>query len=101
MKKSFSSTLFVGIDKTDPLDALAIADFARVGKIKSSPWSGSKYIALRRLTRLRLHLVENINREKLYMLSNVFLKFSELAVLDKSEHPLSNTFRATSTSYID
>ncbi|MDD4833261.1 MAG: transposase [Lutispora sp.] len=38
------------MDKTDPLDALVLADFARVGKIKSSPWNGAKYIALQRLT---------------------------------------------------
>ena len=97
--KAYKMT-FVDIDKTDPLDAMAIADFARVGKIKSPPWSGAKFIALQRLTRLRLHLVENINREKLYMLSNIFLKFSELAVLNKSEHPFSNTFGATSTAIL-
>ncbi|MDD4048622.1 MAG: transposase [Clostridia bacterium] len=56
-KKSFTD-----MDKTDHLDALAIADFARVGKIKASPWSGSRYIALQRLTRCRLHLIENISR---------------------------------------
>ena len=97
--KAYKKT-FVDFDKTDPLDPLAIADFARVGKIKSSPWSGAKYIALQRLTRLRLHLVESVNREKLYMLSNIFLKFSELAVLDKDNHPFSNTFGATSTAIL-
>jgi len=90
-KKSFTD-----IDKTDPLDALAIADYARVGKINTSPWKGSQYIALQRLTRCRLHLIENISREKSYILSNIFLKFSELAVLDKKEHPFSNTFGASS-----
>lgn len=97
--KAYKDT-FVDMDKTDPLDALVLADFARVGKIKSSPWNGAKYIAIQRLTRLRLHLVENVNREKLYMLSNIFLKFSELAVLDKNEHPFSNTFGATSTAVL-
>lgn len=90
-KKSFTD-----IDKTDPLDALAIADFARVGKIKTSPWKGAQYIALQRLTRCRLHLMENISREKSYILSNIFLKFSELAVLDKKDHPFSDTFGASS-----
>lgn len=89
-KKSFTD-----MDKTDPLDALAIADFARVGKINASPWKGGQYIALQRLTRCRLHIIENISREKSYILSNIFLKFSELAVLDKREHPFSNTFGAS------
>ena len=90
-KKSFTD-----MDKTDPLDALAIADFARVGKINTKPWKGGQYIALQRLTRCRLHLIESISREKSYILSNIFLKFSELAVLDKKEHPFSNTFGASS-----
>ena len=86
------------MDKTDPKDAFVIADFARVGKITTAPWNGAQYIALQRLTRCRLHLMENISREKSYILSNIFLKFSELAVLDKKENPFSNTFGATSLS---
>ncbi len=31
---------FVDMDKTDPLDAYVIADFARCGRITSSPWRG-------------------------------------------------------------
>lgn len=91
---------FVDMDKIDPKDAFVIADFARVGKITTAPWDGSKYIALQRLTRCRLHLMENISREKSYILSNIFLKFSELAVLDKKESPFSNTFGASSLAVL-
>ena len=77
-----------------------IADFARVGKITTSPWNGAEYIAIQRLTRCRLHLMENISREKSYILSNIFLKFSELAVLDKNETPFSNTFGVTSEAVL-
>lgn len=91
---------FVDIDKTDPKDAFVIADFARVGKITSAPWKGSQYIALQRLTRCRLHIMENMAREKSYILSNIFLKFSELAVLDKSEQPFSNTFGTSSVGVL-
>ena len=87
---------FVDMDKTDPLDALAIADFARVGKITTSPWLGNQYIALQRLTRCRLHLIENVSRVKSYILSNIFLKFSELAVADKKDKPFCDTFGASS-----
>lgn len=87
---------FVDMDKTDPKDAFVIADFARVGKITSAPWKGNQYIALQRLTRCRLHIMENIAREKSYILSNIFLKFSELAALDKSEQPFADKFSASS-----
>ena len=86
---------FVDMDKTDPLDAFVIADFARCGRITCSPWRGAQFLALQRLTRHRLHLVECITREKTYMISNIYLKFSELAVLDKGEKPFSNTYGVT------
>ena len=55
---------FVCLDKTDPLDAKVICDFARVGKITSSPFNASSFLALQRLTRQRLHVVECLTREK-------------------------------------
>jgi transposase len=85
---------YIDIGKTDPVDAFVIADFARVGRIDSKPWRGSQFLALQRLTRHRLHLAESIAREKSYMLTNIFLKFSELAVR-KDGHPFSDTFGAT------
>lgn len=91
---------FVCLDKTDPLDSMVIADFARTGKITSSPFNASVFIALQRLTRQHLHLIESLNREKNYILSNIFLKFSEFAVLDKSEQPFSNKFGATAVAVI-
>src|SRR5690554_4329174 len=78
---------FVDMDKTDPLDAFIIADFARCGRIKSQPWRGAQFLALQRLTRHRLHLVEAIAKEKTYMVSNVYLKFSQLTVLEKADRP--------------
>ena len=91
---------FVDIDKTDPLDAMAIADYARVGRVSSRPWRGTEFTALQRLTRQRLHIVENLAREKNYMLTNIFLKFSELTVLDKDQKPFSNDFGATSLAVV-
>lgn len=88
------------MDKTDPLDSYIIADFARCGRIISKPWRGAQFLALQRLTRHRLHLIEGITREKAYMLSNIYLKFSELAVLDKDDHPFSNTYGATSSAIL-
>ena len=91
---------FVDMDKTDPLDAYIIADFARVGRITSEPWRGAQFLALQRLSRHRLHLVECISREKTYMVSNIYLKFSELAVLDKENRPFSNTYGTTCSAVL-
>lgn len=91
---------FVDIDKTDPLDAYVIADFARVGRITSQPWRGAQFLALQRLSRHRLHLMECMTREKTYMISNIYLKFSELAVLNKEDKPFSNTYGTTSAAIL-
>lgn len=90
------------INKTDPIDAFVLADFARCGRIQSKPWRGAQFIALQRLTRHRLHLVKQVSREKAYVLNNIFLKFSQLAVLDNKDddHPFSNDFGATAKAVL-
>lgn len=91
---------FVRLDKTDPLDARVICDYARVGKITSAPFNASTFLAMQRLTRQRLHVVECLTREKQYILNNIFLKFSELAVAQKSDQPFSDKFGATAVSVL-
>lgn len=91
---------FLGMSKTDPLDAYIIADFARVGRINIDPWRGSQFLALQRLTRHRLHLIEAVTREKTYMISNLFLKFSEFSLLSDNEKPFSNNYGATASSVL-
>jgi len=91
---------FNALDKNDGIDPFVIADFARVGRIHTEPWRGSQYLALQRLTRHRLHIVEYLTREKAYMLSNVFPKFSEFALLNGEEHPFSNKYGATASSIL-
>lgn len=91
---------FNALDKNDGIDSFVIADFARVGRIHTDPWRGSQYLALQRLTRHRLHIVECLTREKTYMLSNVFLKFSEFALLQGEEHPFSNKYGATASAIL-
>lgn len=94
-KKSYND-----LGKNDYIDAFIIADFARVGRITTKPWRGSQYLALQRLTRHRLHLVKSLSREKSYMASNIFLKFSELALLDDESRPFSNDFGATASAVL-
>jgi transposase len=93
---------FVDVDKDDPHDAYGIADFARIGKITSAPFNGSQFVALQRLTRARLHLVEGVAREKSYVLTNIFIKFSELASLNVKDKdcPFSDKFGATSMAVL-
>nr|WP_288546659.1 IS110 family transposase [uncultured Blautia sp.] len=92
---------YVGMDKTDHMDAFLISDFARVGRTKKcEPWRGSQYLALKRLTRHRLHLAECITREKTYMVSNLYLKFSELQLLDDDSRPFSNIYGTTSSAVL-
>lgn len=91
---------FIGMSKTDPLDAFIIADFARVGRINTNPWRGSQFLALQRLTRHRLHLVDSLTREKTYMVSNIFLKFSEFSVLKDEEHPFCSNYGSTASAIL-
>jgi len=91
---------YVSVGKSDPIDAFIIADFARIGRIKTQPWRGAQFLALQRLTRHRLHIVEAITREKSYMLTNIFLKFSELAVSSNEQAPFSSCYGATAEAVL-
>lgn len=92
---------YIGMEKTDPTDAFLIADFARVGRTKKlEPWRGGQYTALKRLTRHRMHLAECITREKTYMVSNLYLKFSELQLLEGDDRPFGDIYGATSAAVL-
>ena len=91
---------FIDLGKNDYVDAFVIADFARANRITTNPWRGSQFLALQRLTRHRLHLAKALTREKAYMLSNIFLKFSEFSLLDAEDQPFSNSFGATASSVL-
>ena len=94
-KKSFTD-----MDKTDPNDAFVIADYVRIGRVNIKPWQGTHFLALQRLTRHRLHLIGSLSREKTYALTNIYLKFNQLSILDKNSRPFSNTFGATSMAVL-
>lgn len=91
---------FVDLGKNDFVDAFVIADFARANRITTKPWRGSQFLALQRLTRHRLHLAKALTREKAYMLSNIFLKFSEFSLLEADKQPFSNNFGITAASVL-
>ena len=88
---------FLDREKTDPEDAYLCADYARIGKCKDShPVNGYQKIALQRLTRQRKHIAEQLGKEKQYLSSNLFLKFSALKV-NPEDKPFSDTFGKTSS----
>lgn len=91
---------FTGLGKNDGLDSFIVADYVRVGRVDIGPWRGAQYLALQRLTRQRRHVSEAIVREKNYVLNNIFLKFSEFALLAGEESPLSNKFSATAEAIL-
>jgi len=85
------------LPKNDRIDAFAIADRLRIGRLPESAQVDFRYLALQRLTRHRFHIVENIAREKNYYLSNLFLKCSGLC----QTGVFSNNFGATALAVID
>ena len=91
---------YINLGKNDAVDAFVLADFARVGRINTAPCRGSQFLALQRLTRHRLHIAGSLTREKTYMLSNIFLKFSELSILDNDKQPFSDYYGATASSVL-
>ena len=94
-RKSFSE-----MDKTDPKDSYILADMARVGKVNDlTPVKGPQKLALQRLTRHRKHISEQIVREKLYVLNNVFLKFSAFGAKSPFSDPFSATAQAVLLEY--
>ena len=78
--------------KTDPIDAVSIAERLRFRQPKHPFNARTDYIPLQRLTRFRTHLAKQIADEKNYFLSHLFLKFSAY----KQVNPFSDNFGATS-----
>ena len=88
---------FLDREKTDEEDAFLCADYARVGKYKTvKPMLGYQKIALQRLTRQRKHVAEQLAKEKNFISSNLYLKFSALKV-NPDVNPFSNIFSKSSS----
>jgi len=75
--KNFRETLG-DLPKNDKMDAWVIASRLRLGNLPNEYYINFKQLGLQRLTRFRYHIVQNITREKTYLLSCLFLRFSTL-----------------------
>lgn len=95
MIKDFKSSLG-HLPKNDIVDANAIAERLRFGRLPKGCPVDFRYLALQRLTRYRHHIVVSITREKAYLLSNLFLKFSGLT----QDKVLSDNFGAVATQLL-
>jgi transposase len=94
--ESFKSTLG-DLPKNDHMDAFAIAERLRYGRLPHSVAADFRYLALQRLTRHRFHIVSGIVREKSYYLCNLFLKFSSLC----QDKVFANNFGACASAVVD
>lgn len=83
-------------EKTDKNDAFVIADRLRFGRLPAPYENHQPYLPLKRLTRYRCHLIQNIAREKAYFLTHLYLKFSTFSL----EKPFASLFGATSLALI-
>ena len=93
--KDFKSSLG-HLPKNDAVDANAIAERLRFGRLPKGCPVDFRYLALQRLTRYRHHIVVSTTREKAYLLSNLFLKFSGLT----QDKVLSDNFGAVATELL-
>ena len=88
--------IYSDIPKTDPLDALMIAEFLRFRRLPEPVPTSEKYLALQKLTRHRFQLAKSLASEKNRFLTNLFLKFSAF----RQEKPLSDPFGSASSALL-
>lgn len=67
------------LPKNDKCDSFVIAQKLKSGHLPNECYINFKQLALQRLTRFRKHTMDSITREKGYLTSLLFLKFSTMA----------------------
>jgi len=93
--KNFRKTLG-DLPKNDKKDSWVIASRLRIGALPNEFYINFNQLGLQRLTRFRQHIIENITREKTYLVSSLFLKFSALC----QSKILYDNFSATAESLL-
>ena len=77
--------------KNDKSDSFVISQKLKSGHLPDECYINFKQLSLQRLTRFRKHTMDSITREKGYLTSLLFLKFSTMA----QQNILSDEFGAT------
>lgn len=78
--KEFKKSSYLDAPKNDRADAWFIAAKLRAGNLPHPfTWSETQ-MALQRLTRTRYHLMQDLTRESNFLMTNLYLKFSDYSV---------------------
>lgn len=93
--KEFKKSHYLDAPKNDRIDAWFIAAKLRAGHLPFPFTWSEPLLALQRLTRARFHLMLALTRESNFLMTNLFLKFSDYTVV-----PFSNKLSATSLAVI-
>lgn len=94
--KEFKKAHFLDAPKNDRIDAWFIAAKLRAGHLPSPFTWSEPLMALQRLTRARFHLMQDLTRESNFLMTNLYLKFSDYTVV-----PFSNKLSATSLAVME
>lgn len=84
-------------NKSDYSDPLCIAEFIRFGKNLPAPFNpNNPFLPLKKLTRFRVHIIQNIVRETNFLIQNLFLSSSSFL-----QHKPIKVNSKTSLSFIE
>lgn len=78
--KEFKKSHFLNAPKNDRVDAWYIAAKLRSGHLPHPFTWSEPLMALQRLTRARFHLMQDLTRESNFLMTNLFLKFSDYTI---------------------
>jgi len=94
--KEFKKSHYLDAPKNDRIDAWFIAAKLRAGHLPFPFTWSEPLLALQRLTRARFHLMQDLTRESNFLMTNLFLKFSDYTVV-----PFTNKLSATSLAVME
>lgn len=96
--KEFKKSHFLDAPKNDRVDAWYIAAKLRSGHLPHPFTWSEPLMALQRLTRARFHLMQDLTRESNFLMTNLFLKFSDYTITGPFKH---NKLSATSLAVME
>jgi len=94
--KEFKKSHYLDAPKNDRIDAWFIAAKLRAGHLPFPFTWSEPLLALQRLTRARFHLIQDLTRESNFLMTNLYLKFSDYTVV-----PFTNKLSATSLAVME
>ncbi len=94
--KEFKKAHYLDAPKNDRIDAWFIAAKLRAGHLPYPFTWSEPLLALQRLTRARFHLMQDLTRESNFLMTNLYLKFSDYTVV-----PFSNKLSTTSLAVME